>query len=58
MNKPIMVEITSQVLAIASLMAVFRIPTSKKPSPSLFCYKINTLKVPSIYTESISPTMK
>ena len=34
-NKPIMVH-RSQVLAVASLMAVFRIPTSEKPSPSLF----------------------
>ena len=43
-NKPIMVEIAStasfQVLAIASLMAVFRIPTSKKPSPSLFYIRL------------------
>ena len=26
---------SAQVLAIASLMAVFRIPTSEKPSPSI-----------------------
>ena len=59
-NKPIMVEITSIVLKFGYCEFNGGLSHSHvwKTIPFPLLYKINTLKVPSIYTESISPTMK